>query len=308
MTIERRAIVSREDWLQWRREDVTASTIGALFNCHSYITPLRIYAEKRGTEFVNEDNKILRRGRWLEPAVAKAVEEVRPEWKLISPGEYLHDPVLRIGATPDFYIEGDPRGRGVLQAKSVAQSVYARDWDNGNEVPLWIILQAQTEMMMADADFGAVAALLVDAYAMDVCVHELPRHPAAEDKIKRAVAKFWDDVKNGREPEPDFERDADVIKAIWRAERRPDDVIDLSGNNSIPALLAERAQWKERIETAKARCESIDAEIKYLMKDAAVAVGIDGWRVTFKTSHYKEYTVAARDTRVLRIQDKRENQ
>jgi predicted phage-related endonuclease len=303
--IERRAITSREEWLQWRREDVTASTVGALFGAHPYCTALRIYAEKRGTEFVNEDNKILRRGRWLEPAVAKAVEEMRPEWKLIPPMEYLRDPVLRIGATPDFYIEGDPRGRGVLQAKSVAQSVYARDWDNGNEVPLWIILQAQTEMMQADAAFGAVAALLVDAYNMDVCIHELPRHAAAEDKIKRAVAKFWDDVANAREPEPDFERDADVIKALWRAERRPDDVIDLSGNNRIPALLAERAEQQERIKAAKARCESIEAEIKFHMKDAAVAVGVEGWRVTYKTSHFKEYTVRERDSRVLRVYDHR---
>jgi hypothetical protein len=30
------------------------------------------------------------------------------------------------------------------------------------------------------------------------------------------------------------------------------------------------------------RIEEIDAQIKYEMKDAAVATGIDGWRVTYK--------------------------
>ena len=68
--IERKTFTSRDEWLEWRKQDVTASSIGALFNCHPYTTALRLYAEKRGTDFLVEDNKAMRRGRWLEPAVA----------------------------------------------------------------------------------------------------------------------------------------------------------------------------------------------------------------------------------------------
>ena len=96
MTIERREITTREEWLQWRKQDITASSIGALFNCHPYTTALKLYTEKRGTEFVVEDNKAMRRGRWMEPAVAKAVEETRPEWQLFPAKEYLRDPELRL--------------------------------------------------------------------------------------------------------------------------------------------------------------------------------------------------------------------
>src|SRR4029077_14739538 len=212
--IERRTITDRAQWLEWRRQDVPSSQIGALFHCHPYTTALRLYAQHRGTEFVVEDNKVLRRGRWMEPAVAKAVSELRPEWRLELPGEYLRDPDLRIGATPDFYIHGDPRGRGILQAKTVAPSVYARDWLDGTAVPLWILLQGATEAMQAEATFVAIAALLVDAHAMDCCIHEMPRNPAAELKIREAVAEFWRNVEQGIEPEPDFARDANVIKAM----------------------------------------------------------------------------------------------
>ena len=52
--VERHEITSREAWLELRKQDVTASTIAALFNCHPYTTALRLYAEKRGTEFVHE--------------------------------------------------------------------------------------------------------------------------------------------------------------------------------------------------------------------------------------------------------------
>ena len=308
MKIEKRSITSREEWLDWRKEDVTASTIGALFNAHPYATALKLYAEKRGTEFLVEDNKVLRRGRWMEPAVAKAVMEERPEWTLEPGNEYYRAPELRIGATPDYRILGDPRGVGVLQAKSVAPSVYAREWNDGAEVPLWIILQAVTEAMLTNADFIVVAALLVDAHNMDLAIHELPRNPAAEDKIVKAVATFWHDVEHGHEPAPDFGRDEDTIKAMWTREREATAEVDLSGHNYVPQLLTERATLKTREKDIETRIGEIDTEIKFLMKDAALATGLPGWRVTYKTSHFKEYTVKARDSRVLRVLDHREKE
>ena len=306
--VERHEITSREAWLELRKQDVTASTIGALFNCHPYTTVLKLYAEKRGTEFVVEDNAAMRRGRWLEPAVAKAVEEMRPEWQLIPAKQYLRDPELKLGATPDFYIKGDPRGEAICQTKTVAPSVYARDWAGGVEVPLWIILQASVEAMLANASFIVIAALLVDAHNMDVSIHEMPRNLAAEQKIREAVVQFWRNVDRGIEPEPDFARDADVIKAMWRRESEPVRMIDLSGNNAFGHLLAERAILKDGIKSAAARCEDIESQLRYAMKDAAAVTGLDGWRITYKTSHFKEYTVAARDARVLRIMDHREKQ
>lgn len=306
MTVERREIKSRAEWLEWRKADYTASNIGALFNCHPYVTALRVYAEKRGTEFEFQDNKAMRRGRWLEPAVAKAVEELRPEWKLIAPNEYLRDPDLRIGATPDFYIYGDPRGKGICQTKTVAPSVYARDWADGVEVPLWIILQATVEAMLAEADFIAIAALLVDAHAMDCAIHEMPRNQAAEEKIKQAVAQFWRNVEQGVEPEPDFTKDADVLKAMWKREAEPVQIIDLSGYNRIPELLAERAKMKDIEKKAHDLIENINTQIIYTMKDAAVATGIPGWRISYKTTDYKGYEVLPRSARVLRITEQKE--
>ncbi len=310
MAIERREIIDREQWLEWRKQDVTASAVGALFNCHPYVTALRLYAEKRGTEFPFEDNKVLRRGRWMEPAVAKAVEELRPDWQIKPAHEYLRDPELRLGCTPDFFIFDSQNIQrfGILQTKTVAPAVYTRDWADGVEVPLWIILQATVEAMLANADFIAIAALLVDAHNMDCAIHEFPRNPQAEEKIKQAVAQFWDNVHHGIEPEPDFEKDTDVIKAMWRREAEPTSIIDLSGDNRIPELLDERATLKASEKLVHDRIESINTQLIYAMKDAAVATGVPGWRISYKTTHYKAYSVAERDARVLRISDQREKQ
>src|SRR5215203_7178212 len=138
MRVEQRNVESRDAWLQWRREDVTASTVGALFGCHDYTTALRLYVEKRGVEFDEPDDRVLRRGRWLENAVALAVNEKFPDWKIEPAKVYLRNPDLRLGATPDFFIHGDARGRGILQAKTIAPSVFKRDWGGGLECPFWI--------------------------------------------------------------------------------------------------------------------------------------------------------------------------
>jgi len=304
MTIERRTITGRDEWLQWRKQDVTASRVGALFGVHPYETALRLYAEKRGVEFPDADNKTMRRGRWLEPAVATAVEEERPQWQLRAPKVYLRDPDLRLGCTPDYFIDGDPRGLGVLQAKTVAPSVYARDWHNGSEIPLWITLQALTEMMLADAAFGVVAALLVDPHAMDVAILDVPRHPDSEAKIIAAVSSFWLCVATGQEPDPDFARDADVVKLLTPRET-PGKQIDFSRHNELPAMLAERAALLKTMGDAEDRCDEIETEVKHLMGDAEFANGLPDWRITYKTQKRAGYTVAPKEPRVLRITDSR---
>jgi predicted phage-related endonuclease len=305
--IERRTINSRAEWLEWRKNDITASSIGALFDEHPYTTALRQYVEKRGVEFpeLDPEDKVLRRGRWLEPAVGKAVSERRPEWRIEQPNLYLRDPILRLGATPDFFIRNDARGLGVLQTKTASPDVYRRDWEDGAAVPMWIVLQAATEMMLAEAAFGAVAVLLVDAFNMDVAIHELPRNPSAEHKIRVAVKQFWDSVAIGQEPQPDFARDAETIRAMLPKEQQGK-VIDLSGNNVLPTLLDERAALCDAIKEAEARREAIDAELKFTLGDAEFATGLDGWRITFKSTEYRGYTVAPRTSRTLRVFDKRE--
>jgi len=305
--IERRPITNRNDWLEWRRQDVTASVVGALFGAHPYTTALHIYAEKRGVEFPDQDNKVMRRGRWLEPAVAKAVEELRPDWKLEAPNVYLRDPDLRLGCTPDFYIHDPVRGLGVLQCKTVAPSVYARDWLGGSEIPFWIVLQTLTECMLADAGFGAVAALLVDAHNMDCVILEVPRHADSELKILVAVRNFWRNVADGIEPDPDFGRDADVIKLLTPRET-PGKQIDFSGHNELPDMLWERASLMTNIKQQEERCSEIETTIKFLMGESERASGLNGWSITYKTEHRKEYTVKARSSRVLRISDKREKE
>lgn len=300
--IERHKIKDRETWLALRKPDITASVVAALFGAHPYETALGLYAEKCGLEMPEPDNAVLRRGRLLEGAVAAAVAEQRPDWEVIKADEYLRDPELRLGATPDFYIEGDPRGLGVLQAKTVAPSAFKRHWTDG--APFWVALQNATELMLEhEAAFGMVAALVVDPWKLDCHLFDVPRHAGVEARIREAVAKFWDDVAAGREPHPDYGKDADLLAALYPQET-PAKTIDLTGDNHLPVLLAEREEIKARIRVDEARCKEIETEVKFKMGDAEIAT-LDGFAITFRTQHRKGYEVKPTSFRALRISDNR---
>lgn len=302
MVIERHKISSREQWLALRKADVTASAVAALFGAHPYTSAMAIYAEKTGLELPEIDNAVLRRGRLLESAVAAAVAEERPDWEILKADEYLRDPDLRLGATPDFYIYDDDGRLGVLQTKTAAPSAFKKGWADG--APFWIALQNATELMLKrEAEFGAVAVLVVDPFQMPVHIFDVPRHAGVEARIRDAVAKFWEDVAAGREPAPDYARDAELVAALY-PEERPLKTVDLSGNNMLPVILAERARLKAEVAQREQRIEEIETEAKFAMGDAEVAT-LPGWRISFKTQTRKAYSVPAKSFRRLNITDNR---
>ena len=103
---ERRTITSREEWLEWRKADITGSAAAALVGAHDYLSLLQLYLDKAGIAPANDvDTPPMRRGRLLESVALEVIREMHPDWNVRPAGEYLRDPVYRLGATPDFYAE-----------------------------------------------------------------------------------------------------------------------------------------------------------------------------------------------------------
>jgi predicted phage-related endonuclease len=296
MTIERIPVTSRDKWLALRRKDVTASDVAALFGEHQYRTLLQLYLDKTSEEEPHEiDNDVLRRGRILEPGVAIAVGEERPDWQIVKSQEYVRDTDLRLGATPDFEIHGDERGLGILECKTAAPEIFERDWRDG--VPMGPTVQCLTQMMLKDAAFGQVACL-VDNRAKDLLLFDVPRHPAAEDMIRTRTREFWDMVAKKRMPPPDYKRDAAAILALFPKDNGAR--LDLSSDNRIQDLLAQREILKANCKGAEDQLDEIEAEIKHKIGDAAEAF-CPGWKLTHKLQNRKAYEVKATSFRVLRI-------
>jgi predicted phage-related endonuclease len=296
----------REQWLSWRSQDVTASVVGALLTDHPYTTALHLWAEKRGVEFSERpENKRMRRGRELEGLVGKEVALARPQWKIEPVNCYYRDPDIRLGATPDFWLLGDPRGRGVLQAKTADASIIANRWDGGRVAPEWIQWQLRTEMLLTDAAFGVISVLEPNSW--DCHIIELNRNPEDELLLVTMVKKFWLAVEQGTEPEPDFSRDADVIRAMLPRET-PGKTLDLSGHNAIREMLETRAALCDSIRDMESRREAIETEVRFVIGDAERISGLNGWQITYRVEPRQGYTVPPKQPRILRIHDKRAKQ
>ncbi len=302
--IEQIPIASREEWLGLRKQDITASACGALFGVHPWQTIAGLHAEKCGMELPAPDpeSAVIRRGNALENVVAAEVANQRPEWRITKNTDYLRDARARIGATPDFWIDGDPRGLGVLQTKTIGSYKFKKEWlsDDADEPtpPLWIILQNATEMMLADAAFGAIGVLVIGDYAFDCHVIELPRHKPAEHKIRVAVNMFWQALDAGQVPTIDYERDAELIKLMYPREAAGK-VIDLRGDNRIGELCEIRARNAAMISIAEKAKKAAEAEMREKIGDAEIAL-VQGWKVSLRTTHRPEVVQKAVDFRVLR--------
>jgi len=304
LTATRHSITTRTDWLALRRDYLTASVVGCLFDLYPYKTLAAIWAEKTGVYVPpeGEDSQLLERGRELEDVVARLFSKRHPDWQVTKADEFLASDI-RLGASPDFYITDDKGRAGILQTKVVGSFQYRRNWLDGLP-PQWIILQCLTESMLADARFGIVGALEIGDFKFDFHEHRIPRHPGAERRIIEATVAFWMAVDSGQMPKPDYRRDKALIGALYPREKAGK-VLDWRSDNEMPVLLSRHEQLAAEIKAREDELEIIEARVKERMQDAERAL-VDGFAITYKQIKRKAYTVKEAHYRQLRINAKAE--
>jgi predicted phage-related endonuclease len=302
--IQRHAIRARSaQWHALRAQDLTASDLGAAVGCDPYKSPLRLYAEKAGLLLSQPDSPIMRRGRWMEAAVVAALMEENPGWEIRYPLDlYLRDDEARLGCTPDAFAITDEPGITNVQMKVVSRPVWERDWAGGPPLPY--LLQTLAEGMLAEAQRSLLVALVVDTYSAELAYHPVPRHPQAERKLVMLAEQFWENVRTGNRPAANFELDTETVEALF-PQSVPEPVLDLSGDNLLPGLLAQRAALKADIAAAEKQVKEYDTEIKDKLGAAETAT-LPGWKITWKTQSRKEVVIPAASFRVLRIANREE--
>jgi len=309
MTVQRLPITSREEWLAWRREDVTASVAACLFGngVHPCMTTFELWARKSGlTPEDDEDTPAKRRGRLLEPIALTMLTEDRPGWRIHPSRFYYRDAASRIGATPDAIgLRHDIAGLGVVQIKTVGPHAFRKGWRNefGEiEPPLWIGIQATVEAALADARWAAIAAMEIGDGGLEMHVVDVPLHAGLMDRLRVRVREFWRMVETKTICEPDFGRDGATIARLYADDDGGE--IDLSADERIATLVAERDTLRG-LEAEGASAEkqrrAIDAELIFKLGNAQRARLGDGRMLEAKTVRRAGYEVKECSYRQVRI-------
>jgi hypothetical protein len=285
---------TRAEWLALRKKSIGASEAAALLGIHEYQSAYGLWAFKTGAIPADEEETPpMRRGRLLEPVAVQMLREERPEWEIVANqipgGLYYVDEDLRLAATPDAFATCAERGRGLIQIKSVERSVFSRKWHQDGElnVPLWIAVQAIVEADLVGADWVAVAALVV-SHGVDLEIVEVPLHDGIIGRIKSETANFWEMVRRGKRPDPDWKRDGRLIEALYDPTG---EVIDLSSINYLPEIADEKELLSAQNRVNELRLKEIKAEFLARLGDASAARIADGRIITAKRVERAGYSV-----------------
>lgn len=303
MTIETIQITDREEWLAHRKKDVTASAAGALLGEHEYVSRYGLWADKTGRLNPDPDeNAAMIRGRLLEPVAAELAQMKNPNWKIWDPKVYLRDSSIRLGATPDRFVDCPVRGPGILQIKTTHDIIFKQKWRDPDTrqilLPLWIAVQAMVEAHLSGRQWAQVG-LMVVGMGLDYYPIDVPIHDGVIKRIKTSVKDFWEFVDSGELMDPDYTKDGKILNNVKLGlEEEPPK--DLSGDNRFHELLTMRDDLVERGKAIKEERETCETEIKAKLGNSSVAI-CGNRKVTWKVQKRKEFITPASEFPVLRV-------
>lgn len=210
---------SEAEWLQARRQGITASEIAVVMGLSPWSSPYALYWRKLGQLPEQDDSDAMALGRYLEDYVADRFAGLHPGFSLGAQARwslYAADDRPWQMATPDRLVwERDnskfwPGGGyqnlpdAVLECKTDA-SYDGWGEDGTDQIPVHYRCQVLWQCDVMGVQTGYVACLFL--HSRKLRVYELTIDAAAEAdlKIMRDTAQcFLDDIRDGREPDVDW--------------------------------------------------------------------------------------------------------
>jgi len=290
-------VTERLPWLGERRKFLGASDLGAVDGKDPYRSPLSVYMDKLGIETGVEETRLMRRGRMFEAAAVEYLREDHPAWTIERPRLFYRDDEAGLCCTPDCFARDD-EGRLVnIQIKTISAPQFEK-WND--RPPLGYLLQTSCENMLVDADRGILAVLVTSTYDAELKEFPVRRHPQVEERIREIARDFWANVRAGVAPQPDYNRDAELIAALHPPDPDVPVPLDLTADNRIGQVLEERDSLKALIREAEGQVKAFDAEIIDKLAGAGVAAA-SGCKISYTLTHRGEYVVPAKSFPSLRV-------
>jgi putative phage-type endonuclease len=285
------------EWLEARKQYVTASEIACVVGLDAYKSPLRLYHEKRG-EIDPPDlsgNAAVQAGKALEGTIldiyqqeaGRKVDRCEP-FRLFVNSDYP-----MIAATPDgFDWRDEIEQEGVVDAKNIGLRM-AKHWDDG--APEGYRLQIHQQMIVTGAKCGSLAALIG---GQDFRYFDYARSERLSDVIVNRAAEFMERVRKGKEPETDGSKDcAALLRELFPEDNGEDVVLPVEAAELYDTMLVHQRE----ADLAAAKLAAIKNQVRRWMGPATHGYLPDGTLAfTHKTVKKAAYKVKAQSYRDLR--------
>jgi putative phage-type endonuclease len=254
------------DSIKDRTKGIGGSDMHHLFNLKPHGCARRLYYEKQGIEadYPFLGNNATERGNKLEDIAAKEYAEktgrkLRKSYQCFRRGTWA-------AAHIDRKIIQNENGRGVLEIKVPGERMFNQIKYNG--LPEAYILQLQHYLLVTGWEWGGYCIFWADGWKL--LDFDVERNETLIKEISSAGIAFWQDVKNGNEPERLPDTDSRCGKCPWRVKCQGQHILDaveddreeIEYDESMEKVVEEYLQAKEIFSEAEEYLEDVKARIK----------------------------------------------
>ncbi|MGF6611740.1 putative phage-type endonuclease [Paraburkholderia sp. WSM4175] len=272
--------LSREDWLEVRKNGIGGSDAAAAVGLNPYMSPLELWLIKTGRDAdlprpdPQDTSEPVYWGTLLEPIVAASYTKQTGN-KVRRVNAVLQHPTIPFMlANVDREVVGC-RDVQLLECKTAGE-FGARLWRDG--VPEYVQLQVQHQLAVTGRQAADVAVLLC-GQALEV--HRVVRDDGLIARLVELEAQFWQYVTNDAPPPADGSESAGrALRCLYPGNA---DMVDFTDDRRLCATFADLVAVRAEIELREEHEAELKQTIQQAMGNASRALFETG-EVSFKRS------------------------
>lgn len=275
--------MSRETWLNVRKQGVGSSDAAAAVGLNPYQSQLELWMIKTGRDGnlpkidPNDESSPMYWGTILEPIVAAHYSK-RTGNKVRRINAVLQHPDADKSwmlANLDYSVVGCDDVQ-ILECKTAGE-FGSRLWRDG--VPEYIQCQVQHQMAVTGK---AVVDVCVLVCGQEIRIYRIERDDALIDRLIALERKFWHYVENDIEPPADGSESAgQALRALYPQDSG--NTLDLTDDLALSSAFIGMIRMRAEIESRKEIEDQLKQQIQQRMADASKAIFRSG-SVTWKRS------------------------
>ena len=275
--------LSREQWLQVRKQGIGSSDAAAACGIHPYLSMLELWMIKTGRMESNLDESIegyspLYWGNTLEPMVAKYYQE-KTSNKVRRVNAILQHPDPDnhfMLANLDYAVTGSDEVQ-ILECKTTGEHG-AKLWRDG--VPLYVTCQVQHQLAVTGKTAAHICVLLCGHEAK---IYKVERDERLIDSIIQQERLFWQYVETDTPPTPDHSESAARALKLLYPKPEPNSKIDFKNDGGANKLFEQLLSYRDYMQELEQRHDQVKHQLQSLIKDHEVAV-FDKGAISWKRS------------------------